>query len=165
MAAFLCDFPSASTSFNLSLTATAHGSAGSAGPQQTVSATNCRPGLWRVVYTNGYPAGGPNAGNSDGVLNVKGDQYALNPGTGSVGWHSRNQDFAVFLDDGTMTSIGAPATVIGTLEWESFYCAGTGLTFKLTLPYTTYYNGVTISAVGTWQQACSSSHSPALVSD
>ena len=156
MASFLCDFSSAATSFNLSLTIGAHGSPSSAGPAQNATATGCRPGLWRVTYTNGYPAGYAGGATNAGTLGASGSQYGVNPGTGAVGWFGGGLSFAAYITDGSMVIFRDPKTFISGTTWESFFCAGSELTFNLSCPFTTFYDGFTMSAVGAWQQACQS---------
>lgn len=154
--AFNCDFPSALTSFNLSINIAAHGSPGSSGPAQQVQQTGCRPGLWRVTYTNGYPAGfGGPYGSLSTDLQAQGIQYGINPGTGVREWHTvAGLPFASFHSDGTMDILRDPATFISGTTWESFYCAGSEITFTLNAPFTTFYDGLTIQAVGAWQAPC-----------
>lgn len=164
MTAFLCDFAAAATSFDIQVTAAAHGSPGSSGPAQQDQATGCRPGLWRVTYTNGYPAGGPGGGSTAGSVDVAGDLFRINPGTGTLEWVSQERAWAGFLDDGNMSSIRSPATLISGTTYESFFCAGNEITFTIEIPYTTYYNGLTLRAQGTWQKPCSGAAVPAFLS-
>jgi hypothetical protein len=124
----------AATSFDLTITVGAHGSPASAGPKQTTSLANCRPGTWSIVYTNGYPAG---FGGPFGSVSTELRAIVSFPTISGFVF-----PFADFLSSGSMNIL------------KTYVCDVLPVTFEITCPYTTFYNGLTIRAVGTWQTSC-----------
>lgn len=130
------------TSFSLSVT----GPVGGGGV--TDSITDCRGGLWLVVYSNGLLSG-----LSGGFLESISSQYGFNPANGFTEVYTPVYAIATYLGDGSMSSFRAPGTPSGG-GYESYICSITAVQFRLVIGFSALDAGRTVQADGTWITSC-----------